>query len=75
MVQQKKDNKKQGKAEDFGITELDADEFCEQEAEKFMAEFIDERFYTPKMSAVSNDWHDELVISAENLTDYDAVKA
>ena len=35
MVQQKKDNKKQGKAEDFGVTELDADEFCEQEAEKF----------------------------------------
>ena len=52
-----------------------ADALAKQEAEKFMAEFIDERFYTPKMSAVNNDWHDELVISAENLTDYDAVKA
>ena len=52
-----------------------ADVLAKQEAERFASQFIDERFYTPKMSAVSNDWHDELVISAENLTDYDAVKA
>jgi len=52
-----------------------ADVLAKQEAERFVSQFVDERFYTPKMSAVSNDWHDELVISAENLTDYDAVKA
>ena len=52
-----------------------ADVLAKQEAEEFVAGFIDERFYTPKMSAVNNDWHNELVICAEDLSDYDAVKA
>ena len=42
---------------------------------EFMANMKDEIFYTQKMRTIEVDPHAELQISAENLTDWDAVKA
>jgi len=42
---------------------------------EFMANIKDEIFYTQKMRTIELDPHAELQISAENLTDWDAVKA
>ena len=42
---------------------------------EFMANIKDEIFYTHKMRSIECDPHAELQISAENLTDWDAVKA
>ena len=42
---------------------------------EFMANMKDEIFYTQKMRTIELDPHAELQISAENLTDWDAVKA
>jgi hypothetical protein len=43
--------------------------------DEFMANINDEVFYTQKMRAVDTTTHEQLQISAENLTDWDAVKA
>ena len=43
--------------------------------DEFMANMKDEVFYTQKMRTIVLDPHAELQISAENLTDWDAVKA
>ena len=42
---------------------------------EFMANIKDEIFYTQKMRAIDTTTHEQLQISAENLTDWDAVKA
>lgn len=42
---------------------------------EFMANIKDEIFYTQKMRTIDLDPHAQLQISAENLTDWDAVKA
>ena len=42
---------------------------------EFMRNIKDEVFYTQKMRAIDTTVHDELQISAEDLSDYDAVKA
>jgi hypothetical protein len=42
---------------------------------KFMANMTDEIFYTQKMRTIELDPHAQLQITAENLTDWDAVKA
>ena len=42
---------------------------------EFMANIKDEIFYTQKMRTIEIDPHAELQISAENLTDWDSVKA
>lgn len=43
--------------------------------EKFMEKIKDETFYTAKMRAIDTTTHAQLQISAENLTDWDSVKA
>ena len=43
--------------------------------DEFMANMKDEVFYTQKMRAIDSSTHAELQISAENLTDWDSVKA
>ncbi len=42
---------------------------------EFMANIKDEIFYTQKMRTIELDPHAQLQITAENLTDWDAVKA
>ena len=42
---------------------------------KFMVNMTDEIFYTQKMRTIELDPHAQLQITAENLTDWDAVKA
>jgi len=51
------------------------DAFSYDLREKFMANITDEIFYTQKMRSIDLDTHAQLQISAENLTDWDAVKA
>ena len=51
------------------------DVFAYDLREKFMANIKDEVFYTQKMRSIDLDTHAQLQISAENLTDWDAVKA
>jgi len=43
--------------------------------DEFMANMKDEIFYTQKMRTIELDPHAQLQIKAENLTDWDAVKA
>ena len=51
------------------------DAFSYDLREKFMANITDEIFYTQKMRTIDLDPHAQLQITAENLTDWDAVKA
>ena len=51
------------------------DAFAYDLREKFMANITDEIFYTQKMRTIDLDPHAQLQITAENLTDWDAVKA
>ena len=43
--------------------------------EEFMRDIKDELFYTQKMRTIDLEPHAQLQITAENLTDWDAVKA
>ena len=51
------------------------DAFSYDLREKFMANITYEIFYTQKMRTIDLDPHAQLQITAENLTDWDAVKA
>ena len=52
-----------------------ADVFAYDLRDKFMANMKDEIFYTQKMRTIELNPHAQLQITAENLTDWDAVKA
>lgn len=52
-----------------------ADVFAFDLRDQFMANLKDETFYTIKMRTIEVDPHAELQISAENLSDWDSVKA
>ena len=52
-----------------------ADALAVDEANRVMAAVKEQRFLTDKMMSAELDTHDELQITAEDLSDWDAVKA
>ena len=56
MAQQKKDNKKQGNEESFGVTEFNVDEFNEAEAEKYNQKYPEIEIPAEVEDDIDNDY-------------------